>query len=137
MTLDELRLAVLPRYRVRDLGDFLQIADADGTHVALALAEPLIVQVDVGVVFMTEHLDLQRLVPEAHELLDAHYAEHFAALGFTLSDEGALVEGEVVDDPDRVLVSWERPMTAEPAGGAALVALLDRVTALDTELVLV
>jgi len=135
MDLDALRDALAPRYLVREWDEYVQIADAEGNHIALGVVDPLVVQVDLGVVFMRASRPVQELVPEAHSLLEAHFEAHFASLGFTLG-EGDLVEGEVVGDPDTIITSWERPMTAEVDGPAALLVLLDQVGALDTELVL-
>lgn len=135
MDTDALRQALSPRYLVRDLDDFVAIADADGNHVALGVVDPLVIQVDLGVVFLDPTRTIEDQVPEAHAVLEEHFQAHFAALGFELGEEGELVEGELLDDPDRVLTSWERPMIARPESAEALIALLDQVKELETELV--
>ncbi len=135
MDLDALQAALAPRYLLREVDEFVAIADAEGHHIALGVVDPLVIQVNIGVVFMDPTRTVEEQVPEAHAVLEGHFQAHFAVLGFELGDEGDLVEGELLDDPEKVLTSWERPMIARPESPEALINLLDQVNTLELELV--
>ena len=127
-----LRKVLIDAFDVEDLGDVLQVLDHDGNHVALVDPEDLAVSVPLGVVLMSEG-DRDDLVSEAHGLLDQMWVESWKEHGFRLAPGGEMAEGEVVDEPGRIILSYERVATARPADLEALAALLAWVAATETE----
>ncbi len=119
--------AVLPAdLTLLDHETFAELIDDEGNHIALVGFDPLQVEFELSVVLFEEaDVDTDALIAEAHALLDQVHAETWADKGFQIGEDGEVHEGEVEDEPERVIISYDRPFTArvpDPAGLAALVA---------------
>lgn len=107
----EVRAALAP-VRVVDHGTFLQLVDEDGAHIALVGLDPLQIEVDLSAVLLdaTEET-LEERIWSAHAFLEDVDARIWRPRGFVLGPEGELSQADVVADPERVILSWDRPTT--------------------------
>ena len=110
-----LATVLAPDFAVIDHGELLQITLPDGAHVALVGLDPLQVELELSVVLAAP----EPVEPEALQAwggaADAHLRAEVVAdwqeVGFVVPPVGSLAAGEVEDDPDRKIWSYELPAT--------------------------
>jgi hypothetical protein len=130
MTPWEARLAAVQAILPDDLTlidneTFAEIVDEDGAHVALVGFDPLQIEFEISVVLLDDSGDrTDDLIAEAHALIEQVFAERWKPKGFHLGADGELHEGEVDDEPERIILSYDRPCTALARDPATLAELL-------------
>ena len=116
---DHLTAVLAPDWRVIDHGQLLQITHVDGEHVALVGLDPVQVELGLSVVLAApEPADpevLQSWAQTADAQLRATETGAWEEVGFVVPAVGELAEGEVLDDPDRTIWSYELPVTVRAA----------------------
>jgi hypothetical protein len=110
-----LTAVLAPDWRVIDHGQLLQVTATDGAHVALVGLDPVQVELELSVVLAApEPADpevLQAWAQTADAQLRATETGAWEAVGFVVPAVGELAEGEVLDDPERTIWSYELPVT--------------------------
>lgn len=106
----QLAEALAPDFRVVDHEEFLEIVDADGCIVGLALVEPPVVEVELSCVFtqMVEDDDaLQVIAEEADGIMRGVISSSWAEQGFSANEIGEIRESELVEDETQFILSYD------------------------------
>jgi hypothetical protein len=113
----------LPGRLVSDQGDYAEVLDIEGEPLALVGYEPWQVEVELSVILLGE--DPEESAHIADERLRAEVVPAWEEAGFQVGEVGELRAGEDVEHPDRVVWSYDLPITVLSSGVEGIAEILE------------